>query len=381
MDDRFEKPEEKQPLRVAHITGKMNTGGVRAILLNYYDNVDKSAVQFDFFVDGDSRDVPTQEIEAAGGRIFVIPPYQRLTQYLRVLTQLLRAGGYSIVHAHINTLCVFPLFAAWRAGVPVRICHNHSTAHKSEGKRVALKYLLRPFARVFATDYLACGEKAGRWLFGNKCFDQGRVTVIKNAVETIRFRFDAQARARLRGELDIAPDAFVVGHAGRFMHQKNHAGLLRFFAAVLAQCPNARLLLVGEGELLDEVKASVAVDAALQKAVIFTGARGDVDKLYSVMDVFCLPSFFEGLPVVAAEAQASGLPCVYSDQVTPEAGITALVRFVPLADNPQAWAQAVLAAKDAYGERRSWDKEVADAGFDIAQQAEKLTQYYLKKTQ
>ncbi|MEG1872595.1 MAG: glycosyltransferase family 1 protein [Ruthenibacterium sp.] len=369
-----------QPLRVAQMIGKMNTGGVRTIVLDYYRRMDKAAVQFDFFVDADSHDVPYAEIEAAGGRVFVVPPYQRLPQYLRALIRLFKENHYTVVHAHINTLCVFPLFAAWLAGVPVRICHSHSTAHKSEGKRALLKYLLRPFARVFATDAFACGEKAGRWLYGDHCFDSGRVFVLPNAVDTPRFVYDAAARDSLRKELGIAQDAFVVGHVGRFMHQKNHKGLLDIFAAVLQKKQGARLLLVGEGELMDEVRAAVHARADFAPdSVIFTGARADVNRLYSAMDVFCLPSVYEGMPVVAAETQTSGLPCVSADTVSREAGMTALVHFVPLSAPPDVWAQAVIDAAAAYGARRSWNAEVAAAGFDLAQQGARLQNAYLSR--
>lgn len=370
----------EQPLRVAQVIGKMNTGGVRTIVLEYYKRVDHTKVQFDFYVDADSTDVPRSEIEAMGGRVFTVPPYQKLPQYLRALTQQFRENHYTIVHAHINTLCVFPLFAAWRAGVPVRISHSHSTAHKSEGKRVLLKYFLRPFARLFSTDYFACGEKAGRWLYGDRCFDKGRVTVLPNAVETPRFLYDLAARTALRKELALAEDAFVVGHVGRFMHQKNHAGLLDIFAAVRSKRPDARLLLVGEGELMAEIEAAVQTRADIgAESVVFTGVRSDVNKLYSAMDVFCLPSFYEGLPVVAAEAQTSGLPCVFSDKVTQEAAMTVLARFVPLEAPPAVWANAVLDAATAKAPRRSWNGEIIEAGFDSAREGKRLETYYLSR--
>lgn len=363
-----------EPIRVAQVIGKMNTGGVKSIVMEYYRRMDRTRVQFDFFVDEDSRDVPHEEIEAMGGRVFVVPPYQRLPAYLSALTRLFRAQKYAIVHAHINTMCVFPLFAAWRAGVPVRVCHNHSTAHKGEGLRSVLKYALRPFARVFATDYFACGALAAEWLYGKRRVARGEVMILPNAIDAPAFAFDPAARARLRTELQIAQDAFVVGHIGRFMYQKNHAQLLRIFAAVQAQRPGAALLLVGEGELLEQTRALVR-ELRLEN-VIFAGRRTDANLLYSAMDVFCLPSFYEGLPVVASEAQASGLPCVFSTEVTAEAGMTELARFLPLTASDAQWAQAVISGGDL--PRRSYTQEIRDAGFDSNTQGLRLLACYEK---
>ena len=223
----------------------------------------------------------------------------------------------------------------------MRICHNHTTAHWGEGKKTLLKYILRPFNKLFATDYFACGEKAGRWMYGNRCFNAGRVHVMPNAIDTKKYEFDQDARVRLRNELNIPQNAFVVGHVGRFMYQKNHPFLLQVFKEVLRLRENAFLLLVGEGELQETIRQSTR-EQGLEDKVIFTGARQDVSKLYSAMDVFCLPSFYEGLPVVALEAQANGLPCVFSDRMTEEILLTS--KAVQLAlDDPERWARTVLA--------------------------------------
>jgi len=238
-------------------------------------------------------------------------------------------------------MSVFPLFAAWRARVPVRICHNHTTAHWGEGLKTLLKYILRPFNKLFAAEYFACGEAAGRWMYGDRCFDAGKVTVMPNAIDTGRFAFDPEAGRALREKLGIPPGAFVIGHVGRFMYQKNHDFLVDIFAEVLSQKPEARLLLIGEGSLMGQVREK-ADRLGIGGKVIFTGARADVDKLYSVMDLFCLPSFYEGMPVVSWEAQANGLPCVFSDRVSREAGRSEDCRFLPLALGAKGWAEALL---------------------------------------
>ncbi len=325
-----------RPLRVAQVLNRMDSGGIEAVVMNYYRHIDREKIQFDFYFAEDSAFPQREELEKLGAGIYLIPAYSRLIAYHRALYKRFKEKGYRIVHAHLSTMSVFPLFAAWRAGVPVRICHNHSTAHWGEGAKTLLKYILRPFNKIFATEYFACGETAGRWMYGDRCFGKGRVTVMPNAIDIERFAYDPEARRRLRGELGIPEDAFVVGHVGRFMYQKNHRFLIDIFAELQKEKPGARLLLVGEGELLEEIKSKVEA-LGIKKSVIFTGARNDVNKLYSVMDVFCLPSFYEGMPVVAWEAQANGLFCVLSNNISKEAKMNENCHFLGLVQGAKIW--------------------------------------------
>ena len=177
-----------EPIRVAQIMGKLWAGGVEMVVFNYYRAIDKSKIQFDFYYDADSTVEPPQDLIDMGARFYKIPPYQKLPQYIRELKKHLKENQYLIVHSHLNTLSVFPLFVAWMCRVPVRVAHNHSVPSGKELKRDALKYFLRIFGRVFPTDYFACSEKAGRWMFGNRNYDAGKVVVIKNATDFERFR-------------------------------------------------------------------------------------------------------------------------------------------------------------------------------------------------
>lgn len=358
-------------MRVAQVVGRMESGGVEAVVMNYYRAMEKEKVQFDFFVDETSSFPQRKELEQLGAGIYLVPPYTKPVQFHKALYKQFKASGYKIVHAHINTMNVFPLFAAWRAKVPVRICHNHSTAHWGEGKKTLLKYLLRPFNKIFATDYFACGEQAGRWMYGNQCFDAGKVRIMPNAIDTQKFAYDPEARACLREELGIPQDAFVVGHVGRFMYQKNHAFLVSVFAELLKQKPDAYLLLVGEGELEETIRQKVQI-LGIKEQVIFTGTRPDVNKLYSAMDVFCLPSFYEGLPVVLVEAQANGLPCVVSDRVTSEAREEKNFLAFPL-NSDTFWAAALCL------ERRTSVDSMSSESSAITRAAETLLSFYNKK--
>ena len=359
-----------EPIRVAQVLNRMDSGGIESVVMNYYRHIDRKKIQFDFYFSQDSAFPQREELEQLGAGISPIPPYSRPFAYHRALYKAFREKKYRIVHAHLSTMSVFSLFAAWRAGVPVRICHNHTTAHWGEGVKTLLKYILRPFNKIFATDYFACGEAAGRWMYGDRCFDRGEVTVMPNAIDTEQFAFDPAARAALREELGIPQDAFVVGHVGRFMYQKNHGFLMDIFAQLHKERPEARLLLVGEGELMEQVREK-AQRLGLEKSVIFTGARRDVSKLYSAMDVFCLPSFYEGMPVVAWEAQANGLPCVFSDRVSSEAKQGDHGCFLDPAQGPSEWVSAILRS----------GKRMASHVPDIQEDAERLELFYVQNSE
>lgn len=365
----------EQPMRVAQVLNRMDSGGIEAVVMNYYRHIDHDQVQFDFYFAEDSTFPQREELERLGAGIYPVPAYSRPLAYHRALYAAFKERGYRVVHAHLSTMSLFALFPAWRAGVPVRICHNHSTAHWGEGKKTLLKYLLRPLNKLFATEWFACGEKAGRWMYGDRAFEKGKVYVMPNAIDTEKFAFDPAARARLRQELGIPPEALVVGHVGRFTYAKNHEFLLQVFALLKQRRPGCKLLLVGEGELEQQVK-NKAAELGLQSDVIFTGARRDVAKLYSTMDVFCLPSFYEGLPVVALEAQANGLRCVLSDRVPAETDMTGENIFLDLHDQLQKWAKELLAQQNM--SHRDKGEQGQEALFDIFQNAEKLMKYYFQ---
>ena len=308
----------KKPIIVAQIMGKWIGGGVESVIMNYYRHLDHQKIQFDFICDEDSTRIPYDEIKKLGGRVFLVPKYQKLPQYLKALEDLFRKNQYRIVHSNVNTLSVFPLYAAKKAGVPVRISHSHSTSNPKEWKRNIIKNILRPFSKKYATDYFACSELAGRYLFGDKTFDRGEVKIIHNAIDLDKFKFDPEARKKLRKELNIKEKTVVIGHVGRFVKQKNHDFLVYAFKKYHNKNPNTKLLLIGTGPLEEKIRDQVK-KLNLEDSVLFLGQRNDTNKLYSVMDVFCLPSLYEGLPVAGIEAQAAGLPCVYSDKVTIEA--------------------------------------------------------------
>lgn len=361
-------------MKTAQIIGKLAAAGVENVVNNYCRFTDLRSIEFVLFVDASSEARPPKDMIQRGVSYISVPPSSHPIARIAALTRLFRSGAYDVVHAHLNTLNAFTLFAAWLARIPVRVSHNHSTTDKREGIRSLIKLLLRPTATWFATDYMACGERAARWIFGNRRFETGRVAILPNAIDVQKFRYDPIQRQQIREELGLQ-GMHVIGHIGRFMPQKNHVFLLTCFARYYAAHPQARLLLVGGGEGYGKARAQ-AERLGIQDAVCFAGVRDDPWRLYNAMDVFVLPSLYEGVPLVCVEAQANGLPCLISDHVSREVAIGDNAMFIPL--EISAWVQAM---SDTLADRNDNARDnayvqVRQSGFDIRDTAQRLMTLY-----
>lgn len=364
----------EEPIRIAQIIGKWVGGGVEAVVMNYYRNIDHSKIQFDFICDDDSTNIPYEEIEKLGGKVILIPPYQKVLKYHKELKKVLKENNYKIVHSHINTLSVFSLWAAKSAKVPVRIAHSHSTTNKKEKKKNLLKQVLKPFSKMFATHYFCCTEHAGRWMFGDKEFNKGNVYVLNNAIDLNNYKFDKKIRDSKRKELKIDDDALVIGHIGRFMPVKNHDLIIDIFNEIHKKNKNSILLLAGQGPLMDEMKNKVK-ELKLTKVVKFLGQRNDAHELYQAFDIFLFPSLYEGLGMALIEAECAGLPCFASTKVPSEAKLCDLVEFIDLKEDSKVWSNIIL-DKITNFKRKSYKKEVQLAGYDIVSESSKLEQKY-----
>ena len=367
----------EQPIVVAQIMGKWFGGGVEAVIMNYYRNIDRSKVQFDFICDEDSTNIPYDEIKKLGGRVIICPPYQKIFEYERFLIDLFKKNNYKIVHSNINALSVFPLRAAKKTGVSIRIAHSHSTTNKKEWKKNLMKQTLRPFSKKYATDYFACSELAGRWLFGNKEYDNGNVYLLNNAIDLDKFKYyDEKVRKEKRKELNINDDTLVVGHIGRFVAQKNHTFLIDIFNELHKKEKNSILLLIGQGPLMNEIKQKVET-LGISDSVKFLGQRDDVNELYQVFDVFLLPSLYEGLPVVGVEAQATGNLCILSDFMTQETKILDTTKFISLDMKTEDWVSIIL---DNYikFKRHDTTDEITKNNFNIKKETSELENKYVE---
>ena len=361
-------------IRILHIVTYMGRGGLETMLMNYYRHIDRDKIQFDFLVHRDFEADYDEEILSLGGRIYHVSrliPWSR--SYREELKTFFRKHPeYKIVHVHQDCLSAVALQCAKECGVPVRIAHSHVASQDKN-----LKYLIKLYYKrkipSYATDLLACSHAAGDFMFPGHSYQ-----IMKNAIEVDRFTYNSAVRKKIRDEFGF-DDKIVIGHIGRFFPQKNHSFLIQVFAECLKREPKARLLLVGDGELRKDAEAQVN-ELGIADKVIFTGVRGDVEELLQAMDVFLFPSLYEGLPVTMIEAQASGLPCVISDQVSKECIITDdLVKIQSLKNSAGVWADIVLEL--AAQKRVDHSEEVKTSGYDVKNAAARAEKFYIKKAQ
>jgi len=358
-------------IRVAQVVGKLASAGVETVVNNYYRHMDHNKIRFDYIIDSDSDYTSSEEMKALGARYFIIPPTKELIARIKALEELFKENHYQIVHSHMNTLNMPVLYAAWKEHVPVRISHNHSMTNIAEGKRYLIKQFLRPTGRRFATDYFACGEAAGKWFFGKRLFNSGKVHIMPNAIDVKAFQFDQEARDRIRKELGLE-DKWVIGHVGRFMKQKNHTFLIQMFAEIHNKRQDARLLLIGDGELKSHME-KLCEQFNIKDSVLFLGNRKDMPTLYSAMDLFVLPSFYEGVPVVGMEAQANGLLCLFSSNVSQELRVGNKIQILPL--DIKAWVETAMRNINK-GSRITDSPQIVGSQYDLNVSGMELEIYY-----
>lgn len=363
----------EKPIRVLQILGIVANGGVEAVIMNYYRNIDKTKIQFDFVVHSDADENYINEVLAMRAKVYKVTPYNKnIFKFMYKIYHIIKFNHYQIIHSNMNALSGFALLPAYLAGAKVRILHNHTTDSKEEKLRSLIKRVLRPFAKLFANQYWACSKLAAEWMYGKNAVINGRVTIINNAINLEKFKFNKEKREGLRKEFCLE-NCFVIGHVGRFMKQKNHEFLIDIFNEVLKQKKNARLLLIGDGKLKLQIEEKVK-NLGIEKAVIFLGNRSDVADLYNAMDVFVLPSLYEGLPVVGVEVQANALPFICSDKVTDEILLTDNIKLLSLQQSKFEWCDAILHAE----RNKVVDKENSLLkNFDIKNESRKLEELYL----
>ena len=349
-------------------------GGVENYLMNYYRHTDPARVRFTFAIHAEPDSVFADEIRARGDEIIVLPPFtlRNFGQIRRSIDSLFATHTFDAVHCHQANAAWFYFKSAKKHGVRHRILHSHQASAADKWTHKLRNYPLLALGKKYATDFAACSRLAGDWLYGGKPYH-----VVNNAIEPAKFRFDPVVRAETRAELGLPEDAFVIGHLGRFCNQKNQVYLLDIFVEVLKREPKARLLLVGGGEQWDACRARAA-ELGVAPFTVFTGVRTDTVRMYQAMDVFVMPSLYEGLPVVGVEAQAAGLPLLLADTVTEETKVLPTTVFLPLAAGPAAWAEHILSYRGA--PRADTGEAMRAAHFDIDAESGLLASYYEKVT-
>lgn len=362
------------PIRVLHVIGIMNRGGAETMIMNLYRTIDRTKVQFDFVENSMEPAAFDQEIRLLGGRIFRCPHYSgknhfTYTKWWHTFFQTHR-GEYPVVHGHLGSTAAIYLSIAKKYGA-YTIAHSHSA-----GKGTVMYQVFSYRTRRVADSFFACSRNAALSRYGKKIGnDKYRCQIINNAINVDQFHFNQEAREKIRQHYQITMDTFVVGHVGRFVEVKNHIFLVDIFKEIHKKRSDSVLLLVGDGERRAQIEAYIA-EKNLQDHVILTGVQSNVWDYYQAMDVFLMPSLYEGLPVSMVEAQAAGLPCCVSTAVPEEAALTELVQFRSLDDSAEDWGSWVM--ERARTPRRDMRQEIRKAGYDILTTSKWLESYYIK---
>lgn len=375
------------PIRVLQVFTILNRGGAETMIMNYYRQIDRSKMQFDFLVHRQEKGVFEDEIEALGGKIYRAPainPFFPKKYYKFLNTFFDKSYSYKIIHSHLNTFSYFPLLVANKHEIPVRIAHSHIALEplsfnyfksnvgnlKTIFKNIT-KHYLKNRILIHSSHKFSCGKVAGEWLFGkNSDFN-----LLNNAINASKFKYSESIKLKTKKDLDLN-GKFVIGHIGRFNHQKNHVFLLNIFKSILVFKPNAILLLVGDGELKSSIEA-LSLKLNICKNILFLGVREDVSNLLQAMDVFLFPSFYEGFPVTLIEAQAAGLRIFASETITKDVAFSNDVHFLSLQQTPKEWAHHIY-NNETY-ERKNNVQLIKDNGYDIISNAKLLENFYLEK--
>lgn len=360
---------ENKPIRILHCVNDLHRAGLETLIMNYYINIDKKKIQFDFLTHRPYKSDYDEEIEQMGGKVYYAPrlyPHNYF-KYFRWMNRFFKEHqDYFIIHSHIDSMSFFPLLAAKINHIPVRIAHSHSTSIDKDFK-YPLKQILRKKINKVCNVRLSCGLQAGQYLFGNKEFD-----IIPNAVDAQKFYYNKLNRITKRKELKI-DDKFVIGHVGRFSYPKNHKFLIDIFREIKKIESKSVLLLVGTGEKEEEIRRYVE-KLNLIDSVLFLGNKKDVNAYYSAMDVFVMPSLFEGIPLAGIEAQFSNMNCYFSDRIPKEVQFSKKVKFISLNNSSIEWANKIIKGRNTNREKTKF----LNYNYDIKYAHKKLEEYYFK---
>lgn len=359
--------------RVLCILSSMNAGGAETFLMKVYRNIDRTKYQMDFCINVKEKCYYEDEILDLGGKIYRIPTKsENLKEFRRHLTATVKENGYDhVLRITSSTMGFMDLKIAKQAGAHV-CCARSSNASDGGSLKSKIAHCL---GKVLYNKYvdvkIAPSDLAARYTFGNKTYENGRVNILHNGVDLDVFKYYPEERENVRSEFHVGSEIKLIGHVGRFDEQKNHMFLLEIFQKIHAIDANTKLLLVGKGPLKEPI-CKKASELGILDNIIFTGVRSDVPYLLSAIDVFVMPSFYEGMPNTIIEAQATGLPCVIADTITREANITGLVEYLPLG-NAEHWAERALAAiRDERADTK--DSFIANK-YDIESVADEFVKY------
>lgn len=357
-------------IRILQSVNIMDRAGLETMLMNYYRHMDCDVIQFDFLTHRQQEGAYENEIKKMGGIVYHAPRLyiQNFPSYFRYMKSFFeKHKEYTIIHSHNDTMSYFPLLAAKKSDIPIRIAHSHSSKLDKDLK-FPIKYLALKQIHNVATQKCACSDIAGQFMFPNSKFK-----IIRNAVDLENFTFNEVIRKRKQKELGVE-GKLVIGHVGRYCYIKNQLFLLDVFNAILAKKPKSHLLLVGKGKEQYKIEEKIK-KLGIEKNVSLLIDRSDVAEIYQAMDVFVMPSLFEGLPVVGVEAQANGLRCIVSDKISKEVLLSSSIEMLDINAGADKWAEAIMIANKE--RNKNAQDELRKAGYDIVNEAKKLQQWYI----
>lgn len=365
-------------IKILHVVSSLNiNAGMMSVIMNYYRNIDRNKIQFDFFYFEEMKETHQAEIEQLGGKVFFMPYRTFKPSDQKEIRKFFQEhkGDYTAVHCHPIWSSFVVSRAAKKSGIKHVIQHVHSTKYSEKPGSEKRNRFLMKFIKLFASNYVACNQEA-KYLFGKSIADSGEVLVLPNAIDVEKYKFDVEGRKRIREELSVAESTFVVGTVGRLSVEKNQLFIVDVFIKILEIHPDSKLIIVGDGKMREAIEKKIA-EFGLQDIVILTGKRRDVQALLSAFDLFLMPSIFEGTPVSALEARSAGLPCLMSDTITKSVEMPGM-KYMSLNDSAHDWA---VAARELSDEWRSFDRnnydDVVKHGFDIKTEALLLQKYYI----
>lgn len=359
-----------EPIRVLHVCQRMEAAGVQSFIMNIYRNIDRKKIQFDFLVHYKENQFFDEEIRCLGGNIYTLSVREdyNLLKYWSELTHFFKEHKYDIIHGHMDTLGAIYLKAAKKNKVRIRIAHAHTDYVQSGIKKIPRLVMIKLFD-LDANQFFACSNNAGRFMHGKREFD-----VYRNAIDLNKYKYNEIVRAKVRNELGLS-NCFVLGNVGRFHVVKNQVFILKVVKELIKDMSQIRLLLVGGGRFENELLSHIK-NLNIEKNVILLKDRKDVNELYQAMDVFMLPSLFEGIPLVGIEAQTAGLPCIFSDRVNKEVSVTPNSYFLSIDNGVDEWVSRIKQIYSTYI-RENCLKYVQEAGYDSKIVAQNLMNFYL----
>lgn len=362
----------KEPIRVLHILQRMEAAGIQTFLMNIYRIIDREKVQFDFLVHYKEDEFYDEEIRMLGGCIykFSVREDYNIVKYRKEIKKFFgEHKEYHIIHAHMETLSNIWEVEAKKAGMKAIISHAHTAGYNQKNviKLMIKNYYKKNYGK-YSNKLFACSNAAGQFMFQNRKYE-----VVPNAIDVSKFEFSEEYR-KYRKSLEIQ-DELVIGHVGRFHPSKNHMFLLDIAEYLMKKHYKIKLLLVGDGEIKQQIENEVK-KRKLEDVVTMVGNRDDVNVLYSVMDIFVMPSMFEGLPLVGVEAQAAGLASLFSNTITKELQLTDVAEFMDLEYGVEAWATKIIEMSKETIDRKKYAMIIGEKGYDIKMLTDKLVNIY-----